>query len=44
LPIIRNVTGETSVPSVIVVVSRASPARTAQASVVGSPAGPGKLW
>ena len=43
LPGCRNVTGETSAPSRIRSVSRARPARTAQASVVGWPAGPGKL-
>jgi hypothetical protein len=44
LPIRRNVTGDTSTPSPIVDVSRASPASTVQASVVGRPVGPGKLW
>ena len=39
----RNVTGETSTPSRIRSVSRARPASTVQASVVGRPAEPGKL-
>ena len=39
----RNVTGETSTPRPIRSVSRARPARTVQASVVGWPAAPGKL-
>ena len=43
LPGRRNVTGETSVPTLMRVVSRASPASVAQASVVGLPESPGKL-
>ena len=43
LPGFRNVTGVTSVPRVIRSVSRARPARTAQASVVGASERPGKL-
>jgi hypothetical protein len=39
----RKVTGDTSVPNVIRVVSRARPASVVHASVVGSPASPGKL-
>ena len=39
----RKVTGETSTPRPMTVVSRASPATTAQASVVGRPEPPGKL-
>ena len=41
-PGMRKVTGETSEPMRIVLVSRASPASVAQASVVGCPGGPGK--
>ena len=39
----RKVTGETRTPSPIRWVSRARPASTVQASVVGRPGGPGKL-
>jgi hypothetical protein len=39
----RKVIGETSTPSPIRSVSRARPATTVQASVVGRPASPGKL-
>ena len=39
----RNVTGETMVPSPMRVVSRASPASVVQASVVGRSSWPGKL-
>ncbi len=39
----RKVTGDTSVPRRMVVVSRAIPASVAQASVVVWPASPGKL-
>ena len=42
-PGMRKVTGETSEPMWMRLVSRARPARVDQASVVGSPAGPGKL-
>jgi len=40
----RKVTGDTSTPRPSRSVSRARPATTDQASVVGWPAGPGKLW
>ena len=43
LPGVRNVTGETRTPRPIRLVSRASPASTAQASVVGWSVSPGKL-
>ena len=42
-PGMRNVIGDTSVPSRIRLVSRARPASVVQASVVGSPSSPGKL-
>ena len=40
---VRKVIGETSTPRRIRSVSRARPATTVQASVVGRPASPGKL-
>ena len=43
LPGYRYVTGDTSTPRPIRVVSRARPARTVHASVVGLPSSPGKL-
>ena len=43
VPACRNVTGETSAPNASRSVSRASPAITVQASVVGWPVAPGKL-